>query len=231
MRYYTKKALKNDVKSDDLDKAVYRIVKSFIEFGLYEEELPDNFNANVTSVDHQDFARKAVEESTILLKNENNALPLNLTVGTNILLLGNQAGDPTIHGWGSGQIGENYVYTPFEALCDAIGQPKSSSSWIPYDKCCNVDTQMCVTYFGLPRTNGKKLLGEEIKEEGVELLLSTEQFKELKSSEYTATIIFQGMPSGEGSDRSSLDWDQSVFTFLKFIKNPGTVIGSMVSPG
>jgi beta-glucosidase-like glycosyl hydrolase len=30
----------------------------------------------VTSVEHQDFARKAVEESTILLKNEKSALPL-----------------------------------------------------------------------------------------------------------------------------------------------------------
>lgn len=60
----------------DLDNAVYRITKSFIKFGLYDEELPDNFAKNVTSQEHQDQARKGVEESTILLKNENAALPL-----------------------------------------------------------------------------------------------------------------------------------------------------------
>lgn len=46
---YSKADLKKDVSEKDLDRAVHRITKSFIKFGLYEEELPDNFSANVTS--------------------------------------------------------------------------------------------------------------------------------------------------------------------------------------
>lgn len=65
-----------DVSKGALDRAVKRIAKSFIEFGLYEEELPDNFKGNVTSEAHQEAARRGVEASTILLKNEKSALPL-----------------------------------------------------------------------------------------------------------------------------------------------------------
>jgi len=46
---YTKAEIKRYINDEQLDKAVNRIVKSFIKFGLYEEELPDNFSANVTS--------------------------------------------------------------------------------------------------------------------------------------------------------------------------------------
>jgi len=43
-----------DIKK--IDKAVYRIVKSFIKFGLFDEERKDNFNANVTSKKSIDVA-------------------------------------------------------------------------------------------------------------------------------------------------------------------------------
>lgn len=60
---------------EHLDRAVHRIVKQFIKFGLYDKPLPWNFSANVTSEDHSNFAQKGAEESTILLKN-NATLPL-----------------------------------------------------------------------------------------------------------------------------------------------------------
>lgn len=229
LRHYTKKALSKDVEPKDLDKAVYRIVKSFIEFGLYEEELPDNFNANVTSKEHQDFARKAVEESTILLKNENASLPLQKKQGMSVLVLGNQAGNPTLHGTGSGQIGENYVYTPLEAICDELQVPRITAP-LPFGKSCSSETGHCVTYLGLPRTNGK-WLGEKEVEVDAEQAMAHEEIQEMLSFEFDTTIIFQGLSSGEGSDRTTLDWDQSVFKYLNMIKQPGTVIGCMISPG
>jgi len=48
-----------DIKK--IDKAVYRIVKSFIKFGLFDEERKDNFNANVTSKKSIDFAQHSME--------------------------------------------------------------------------------------------------------------------------------------------------------------------------
>jgi len=67
-----------------------------------------------------------VEESTILLKNEKNSLPLKKKTGMNILVLGNQAASPTLHGTGSGQIGVNYIYSPLDAICDEMGVARIS---------------------------------------------------------------------------------------------------------
>lgn len=76
-----------------------------------------------------------------------------------VLILGNQAGNPTLHGTGSGQIGENYVHTPLEAICDELKVPRISTL-LPFGKSCNSKTGNCVTYNGLPKTNGK-WLGEK----------------------------------------------------------------------
>lgn len=83
---------------------------------------------------------------------------------------------------------------------------------------------------GLPRTNGK-LLGEKEQEVDIEQALANEEIAELMSFKFDTTIIFQGLSSGEGSDRKTLGWDQSVFKYLEMIKEPGTVVGCMISPG
>lgn len=59
-KFYNMTALKEvDIKK--IDKAVYRVVKSFIKFGLFDEERKDNFNANVTSKKSIDFAQHSME--------------------------------------------------------------------------------------------------------------------------------------------------------------------------
>jgi hypothetical protein len=74
----------------------------------------------------------------------------------NILILGNQASDPTLHGEGSGYVGVNYVHTPLEAICDEMGVARIST-WLPVGRECNSDSGNCVTYIGIPKTNGKTL--------------------------------------------------------------------------
>jgi len=61
--------------------------------------------------------------------------------------------------------------------------------------------------------------------------MTNDEIQDLMSFEFNTTIIFQGLSSGEGSDRKTLDWDQSVLKYLNKIKQPGTVIGCMISPG
>lgn len=68
---YNQDAIKRDLTDEQLDRSVHRIVKSFIKLGLYDQQLPDQFIKNVSSQANKDFARKAAEESTILLKNDN----------------------------------------------------------------------------------------------------------------------------------------------------------------
>jgi len=62
------------------------------------------------------------------------------------------------HGSGSGQIEETYIMSPLEAVCKELGVPVISN-WLPYKSSCNEETGNCVTYNGLPRTNGA-ILGE-----------------------------------------------------------------------
>ena len=71
----------------------------------------------------------------------------------NILVLGNQASDPVLHGTGSGNVYEKWVLSPIQAVGDELGV---ESYWNidPFWRSCNDETGNCVTYIGLANTNG-----------------------------------------------------------------------------
>ena len=86
------------------------------EIGMFDGKTCSSCNVsdNVTSVEHQYLARKFSRESTVLLKNEDNILPLNVS---NISIFGFSASDGTIvHGGGSGAVTGSYISTPLNAL-------------------------------------------------------------------------------------------------------------------
>jgi hypothetical protein len=64
-----------------------------------------------------------MEQSTILLKNKDDVLPLDYfkMKNTSILLLGNAAAYPIIHGYGSGYVKVDNFIPPLWAFCDAFG--------------------------------------------------------------------------------------------------------------
>ncbi len=67
-----------DISIDRIDDAVRRILKVKFEMGLFEKPLGDQslVKSSVGSDEHRDVARKAARESLVLLKNNNNILPL-----------------------------------------------------------------------------------------------------------------------------------------------------------
>jgi beta-glucosidase len=66
-----------DIPESRVDEAVRRILKVKFALGLFESPMPDTkYQATVRSRDHLELARQAVRESLVLLKNENNVLPL-----------------------------------------------------------------------------------------------------------------------------------------------------------
>ena len=72
-----------------MDQSVHRILASFIKSGAFDDEKTGNIEASVTSQDQMDLSKSLAEESLILLKNENNALPLDLNKKKqNILVIG-----------------------------------------------------------------------------------------------------------------------------------------------
>ena len=92
--------LKNEVRQSALDSAVARVLRVKFELGLFE-----NPYAEITQVDlkeQAELALKAAEESMVLLKNENNVLPLSSKY-KRILVVGEDATDCRLGGYsGSG---------------------------------------------------------------------------------------------------------------------------------
>ncbi len=92
--------LKNEVRQSALDSAVSRVLKLKFELGLF-----DNPYAEFHAIDlknQQALALKAAEESMVLLKNENNVLPLSSNY-KKILVVGEDAAECRLGGYsGSG---------------------------------------------------------------------------------------------------------------------------------
>jgi beta-glucosidase len=73
-----KQAVNNgDIPEARVDEAVRRILRVKFAIGLFEHPMPDpKYQRMVRSQEHLELARQAVRESLVLLKNEEDALPL-----------------------------------------------------------------------------------------------------------------------------------------------------------
>ena len=66
-----------DIPESRVDEAVRRILRVKFALGLFDHPTPDTkYQATIRSREHLELARQAVRESLVLLKNENNVLPL-----------------------------------------------------------------------------------------------------------------------------------------------------------
>jgi beta-glucosidase len=122
------------VSIERIDDAVRRILTVKFELGLFEKSFTDrSLTPTVGSTAHRSVARQCVRESLVLLKNENNFLPLPKTTGRillagkNALDLGNQCGGWTIS-WqgGSGDI------TLGTTIYQAVRNTVASSTQVNY---------------------------------------------------------------------------------------------------
>lgn len=132
-----KSAVENgDVPEARIDEAVRRILRVKLSLGLFEHPMPDlKFQATVRSREHLELARQAVRESLVLLKNDNNVLPLSkdtpviFVAGQGGNDLGLQSGGWTLE-W-QGKVGnENEGTTIFSGLRAAL----NSGSRIEYNR-------------------------------------------------------------------------------------------------
>ena len=82
-----------DIPESRLDEAVRRILRVKFALGLFERPMPDpKYQATVRAREHLELARQAVRESLVLLRNENNILPLSKTASV-IFVAGEGAND------------------------------------------------------------------------------------------------------------------------------------------
>lgn len=119
-----------------IDDAVRRILKVKIEMGLFERPYTDRtLTATVGSVEHRQVARECVRQSSVLLKNEPNTLPLAKTLsrihvaGKNADDLGNQCG-----GWTISWQGSSGNITTGTTILQAIKNAVSPSTSVTYSR-------------------------------------------------------------------------------------------------
>jgi beta-glucosidase len=116
-----------DIPESRVDEAVRRILRVKFAIGLFERPMPDKkYQGTVRSRQHLELARQAVRESLVLLRNENEVLPLSKDTPT-IFVAGEGANDIGLMsgGWTlqwQGQVGnDNEGTTIFSGIRAAAG--------------------------------------------------------------------------------------------------------------
>ena len=132
-------ALKNAVQAGDvsqarIDEAVGRILTKKFALGLFEEPYANRALLDqVGSAEHRAVARQAVRESLVLLKNDNEILPLSSSIGTLVVAgknahdIGNQSG-----GWTISWQGSSGATTIGDTILDGIRAAVSPATTVTY---------------------------------------------------------------------------------------------------
>lgn len=102
-----------------VDDKVLRLLTAMFTIGMFDAPPSGSLSANVTSVAHNQLARKLAAQSTVLLKNADAALPLDLAKRPNlsIAVIGAAAHSNVVSGGGgSGGVTPAYTITPLDGI-------------------------------------------------------------------------------------------------------------------
>jgi len=103
-----------ELSSDDLDRAVRRILRAQFCFGLDTNAATRDPSAVATTA-HTELAREVARRSMVLLKNDG-VLPIDRGATTNVVVLGNLADEANIGDTGSSNVEPPYVVTALQGL-------------------------------------------------------------------------------------------------------------------
>lgn len=116
-----------------IDDAVLRVLRTKIMASMLDYYLPGNPD-DINSLEHQQLSLEVARKSIILLKNENNLLPLDKNNVT-VALIGPSANVAQLDGTGSSYVTPFYTVTPREGIENKIG-----SSNLYYTKGCDINS-------------------------------------------------------------------------------------------
>ena len=125
------------VSMERIDDAVRRILRQKYRLGLFENPFPDtNLINRVGCKSHREYARQAVRESMVLLKNDHQALPLNKQT-KKIVVVGEHADNSGLQsgGWTVNWQGSHENYLGSSSILDGI--MGKSQSEVVYDTNAN----------------------------------------------------------------------------------------------
>lgn len=117
------RAVRTDsISVDRVDDAVRRILRQKFRLGLFKNPYPDSsLIVGIGSKSHRDIARQAVRESLVLLKNENQTLPLDKNA-KKIVVVGEHANNAGLQsgGWTVAWQGTSENYTGATTILQGI---------------------------------------------------------------------------------------------------------------
>ncbi|WP_078555588.1 glycoside hydrolase family 3 protein [Bacillus alkalicellulosilyticus] len=127
-----------EVSEDRINDAVTRILRVKFEAGLFEENEADRSllaEETIGSPEHREVAREAVRKSLVLLKNENEVLPLSKDIGE-IFVAGVKANDIGYQsgGWTITWQGSPGNITPGTTILEGIQESVSDTSTVTYSR-------------------------------------------------------------------------------------------------
>lgn len=126
-----KKLMDGEIKMEDIDRSVRRILSAMEKVGILDRAPTGNPMANVTSEAHNTLARETAAKSIVLLRNENNILPLKAeSLGDCIAIIGDAT---TVAGGGSGHVNGPYVITPAQGVSNALASAGVTTTQVIYD--------------------------------------------------------------------------------------------------
>jgi beta-glucosidase len=106
------------VKEALIDDKVRRILRVMFKTGMMDKSRkPGSF----ATKEHQQVALKIAEEGIVLLKNEQNILPLQSKKIKSIAVIGLNAFRPNAYGGGSSQVKATYEITPLQGIKNLVG--------------------------------------------------------------------------------------------------------------
>jgi len=104
----------------DLDDKVRRLLRVIVAYGKPEETAPE-VAAQLDSAENRALALALAEESIVLLKNENNVLPLDAKALQRVLVVGPNAAVARLGGGGSASVTPFYAISPLDGIRELIG--------------------------------------------------------------------------------------------------------------
>lgn len=109
-----------ELSQDFIDDAVRRMVRKKLQYKLDEPSPVDE--SVVASPEHLAIAQTASTEGSVLLKNESNALPLDMGTLERIAVVGSLADTSNTGDTGSSSVRPAFVVTPLQGIQDAVGE-------------------------------------------------------------------------------------------------------------
>jgi len=113
---------KGEIQEKDLNERVYRILKLYQRTGLLDKKKNKSV-FKVNTPEHKKIALDVATEGMVLLKNENQLLPLNTNAISKIIVTG-PALKVLASGKGSSKVDSEFSITPLEGLINTYGKAK-----------------------------------------------------------------------------------------------------------